>query len=306
MEKWNNAQWLQDFDVAKRNRDTHGVRKIVFESTLRICKDRVYESQSGKIVHLSLSDTIEQDTRFYVKEIPQITPQYSHNTQYYVHNGDCLEYAKGLVDRFGNDSVCVLNLASRRNPGGGVLGGAGAQEEYLFRCSDYFRSLYQYADFAYQYSQYGIHQHPQYRYPMDQNFGGSFSKGITIFRDNEEKGYALIDDPWRVNMVAVAGINHPALTRDGHLINQMSEGNRNKIRTILRIAYLNGQKHLVLGALGCGAFGNPPQDIANLFKEELFGKEFNGAFESVHFAIKVDHNDPRNVNYNTFKETFIN
>ena len=69
-----------------------------------------------------------------------------YTTEYKVVNQDCLAYAKYLLDKDGSDDLCVLNMASAKNPGGGVYGGAGAQEEYLFRCSDYFRFLFQYAD----------------------------------------------------------------------------------------------------------------------------------------------------------------
>ena len=42
---------------------------------------------------------------------------------------------------------------------------------------------------------------------------------------------------------------------------------------------------LVLGAFGCGAFGNPPQLVAAKFAEALSSPEFRGAFGTVVFAI---------------------
>ena len=42
---------------------------------------------------------------------------------------------------------------------------------------------------------------------------------------------------------------------------------------------------LVLGAFGCGAFGNPPQDVARCFASALASDEFRGEFARVVFAI---------------------
>ena len=202
----------------------------------------------------------------------------------------------------GVKDVCVLNLASYRNPGGGVSTGAGAQEEYLFRCSDYFRSLYQYVDYA---STYGVARNPNHSYPLQDPFGVVFSRGVTIFRDTESNGYRLIDEPWQVNFIAVAAHRNPKTVNvDGQtrLAPAEEQVMYNKVRTILRIAVRNGQQTLVLGALGCGAFHNPPKHVAQIFKAVLAEPEFDGAFDAVYFAIIDDHNSSGNLAL--FREVF--
>lgn len=42
-----------------------------------------------------------------------------------------------------------------------------------------------------------------------------------------------------------------------------------KMRTIFRIGLYHGHDALVLGAFGCGAFKNPPSQIAGLFKKVM-------------------------------------
>merc|ERR1712166_401465 len=64
---------------------------------------------------------------------------------------------------------------------------------------------------------------------------------------------------------------------------------RKKIIALLGAAHANGATKLVLSALGCGAFKNPPEHVAALFKEALLGR-FSGCFEHVVFAIFDDHN----------------
>ncbi|MBP3762859.1 MAG: TIGR02452 family protein [Bacteroidales bacterium] len=115
-------------------------------------------------------------------------------------------------------NVAVLNMASRRTPGGGVIDGAGAQEQNLFRRSNLFQSMYQFAPFARQYGvRKSIHQ-----YPLDRNFGGVYTKEATVFRASEREGYALLQQPFQMDFIAVAGINRPALTPEGMIEESLS------------------------------------------------------------------------------------
>ncbi|KAJ7130194.1 hypothetical protein C8R44DRAFT_775034 [Mycena epipterygia] len=71
---------------------------------------------------------------------------------------------------------------------------------------------------------------------------------------------------------------------------------REKIKCVFRAAAASGCRRLVLGAFGCGAFGNPPVEVAQLFRRVLLGRdgsgvgsrggEFVGCFDEVTFAIK--------------------
>lgn len=297
---WNAAQWLNEFAAAKNTGRTRPVREKVWISTRNIVMAGSYTSANDVHVSLPLNPNILAETRFYKKEIPQLVASQRYSTLYNVHNGDCLAFAKSLLDGNNTDDLCVLNLASSSNPGGGVVGGAGAQEEYLFRCSDYFRSLFQYKDYC---TQYGIPRAAD-SYPLDYNYGGAFSHGVTIFRDTEATGYALLDKPWHVNFVAaaVARLDAPCQQIPDRILPMVE----NTIRTILRIAYTNGQRRLVLGAIGCGAFNHPPMHMAQVFKQILHEPEFDGIFKEVHFAIIDDHNARRKgaSNIDAFKTVF--
>jgi uncharacterized protein (TIGR02452 family) len=75
-----------------------------------------------------------------------------------------------------------------------------------------------------------------------------------------------------------------------YLSDEQIEPTKEKIRTILRIAGKYSHDSLVLGAFGCGAFANPPNHIATLFKEVFLENEFSGTFKYVVFSIFEDHN----------------
>lgn len=302
---WSEYEWQSMFERAKMYKDykkMKSLRKDVFHSTLTVVEKGEYMTTHGHIVKLPITEDIQNETCFYEREIhPQVAYSTRYNTQIAAVNDDCLNFAR-RIHKIEKD-VCVLNMASRTNPGGGVLDGAGAQEEYLFRCSDYYRSLYQYATYA---NEYGLRK-SSHSYPLDRNFGGCFSRRVTVFRGTEEEGYRFLHHPWHMNFIAVPGMNRPELitvNTELRIAYHLIEGVKNKIRTIFRIAIDNGQRTLILGALGCGAFRNPPKHIAELFKEVLCEPEFIHIFRRVFFVIKEDHNSTGEGNFKPFKEIF--
>ena len=63
-----------------------------------------------------------------------------------------------------------------------------------------------------------------------------------------------------------------------------------RIENVLSIAVDNDIEVLVLGAWGCGVFGNTPEDIAKAFASSLRGKQakFGSAFKEIVFAVGSD------------------
>ena len=299
---WNAESWSEKFHA--ESADYHSLRREVWENTQAIVEDNGYSLPDGNSV---LIESGERYSKFYYKPFTASFEKLKRPPEITVVADDCLDVAQAWVKekhiRFGEyNDVAVLNMANRRNPGGGVTSGAGAQEEYLFRCSDYYKFLYRYAAYAEKYGMIRSH----YQYPLDRNYGGIFSEGVTIFRENETSGYRLTDKPWKVNMIAVAGMNSPRLIFENgeeRISPELVEGVKNKIRTIFRIAIDRGQKNLVLGAIGCGAFHNPPKHVAELFREILCEQEFFGAFKKICFAVKTSHTSRGDTNFSAFKET---
>lgn len=181
----------------------------------------------------------------------------------YVEEIDTLQKAREM----GPDCA-ILNMASYFKPGGGVLNGAKAQEEDICRRSNLYWSLLHFKD----------------RYPIPK-FGGIYTRGITVFKSVGQ--YNLLHDPFTCSCISFPGIK---LEDPGNIGNEekYKVTLRGKIRGILRIAVLKRHGKLVLGALGCGAYKNPPVLVAEAFKEVLEEKEFEGRFEEICFAILPD------------------
>ena len=266
---------------------TKSVLVEVYNNTVDFVKTRQYKTQNGPVT-LNLSPNLTRDTIFYSEEITPVATNEFAPTEYKVLLKDCLDVAHDLHEELiqagaDTDSIAVLNMANRRRPGGRPHVGARTQEAYLIRCSDYYRSTYQFdAELAEKFDIPVADQNK--RYPLDRNFGGIFSPKVTIFRKSEKDGYALLDHPWQVNMIAVAGCRRPTETSHD-VIEEYILCSKNKIRTILRIAIANHQTNLILGPMGCGGLYNIPETVANLFFCILKEEEFKNKFERVYFAI---------------------
>ncbi|EAQ84236.1 hypothetical protein CHGG_10640 [Chaetomium globosum CBS 148.51] len=61
---------------------------------------------------------------------------------------------------------------------------------------------------------------------------------------------------------------------------------KRNMRLVLRIAAHHRHRHLVLGALGCGVYANPPEDVAHCWLEVLREDEFSGGWwQQICFAV---------------------
>ena len=165
----------------------------------------------------------------------------------------------------------LLNMASNYVPGGGVRKGSAAQEEELFRRSDYFR-----------------HLHHQY-YPLDE-MCNIISEKVLFYRLGADALYNLMKTPTEIDCIAAAALRQPTLDRSGMRFYNQDEADlfKEKIRMLFYSAYKHGNDCLILSAWGCGAFGCPTEHVAALFKEVI--DENEGRFKKIVFAIFDEHN----------------
>jgi uncharacterized protein (TIGR02452 family) len=276
--------WLQKFrSASKRGNGFRELRAEIFQETVQLVSSGAYHLNGHEIG----IDNRKVWTEFF-EAIPRLSdPPRFERTSVSVIEADCLETAALMIQ--AGYEPCVLNMASRQNPGGGVLHGAGAQEENLFRRSNLFISLYSFAPYA---QDYGIARSDK-SYPLNRDTGGIYSGGITVFRGSEHSGYCFLKHPFSVSIVSVPAINRPDMERvegEYQIASPLVEPTRGKIRALLRIAGKYRHDCLVLSAFGCGAFRNPPNHVAALFQEVFRETEFMRQFKLIVFAILDDHN----------------
>ncbi|MDR1983920.1 MAG: TIGR02452 family protein [Prevotellaceae bacterium] len=283
---FDSAAWLEKFRAAQNaQEDLHGLRAEIFQNTVSLVKAGGYRLEND-FIKID-NDGVTKNTEFFTVPAPLSGTVRFRSTSFSAIEADCLETAGLLISAGFNP--CVLNMASRQNPGGGVVGGAGAQEENIFRRTNLFMSLYQFVDYS---TKYGIAR-SENSYPLERKSGGIYSPEITVFRGSEQNGYYLLQKPFNVSFVTVPAINRPALDMiDGkyRISSALVEPTKEKMRVILRIAGKYMHDSLVLGAFGCGAFCNPPEHVAELFLEVFYEDEFASRFKFVSFPVLDDHN----------------
>lgn len=279
----------------------------VFNETVTCSLNREYENNLGEVIKIPrMNDGLSLDSsQLYEKDLypiinKEVIDKISVNTEIKVVDQDCLYAAKELVDE--GYATAVLNMASFKRPGGGVGKGSAAQEENLCRRTNLFESIFRFhSEMA---KDYGLPVEKK-QYPLKMNFGAVYSPSISVFRGGEDVDYKFLDEPFFVDVISVAAIKRPNLVNN-HLEDNSKEILRDKVRTILNLALEWSNEAIVLGALGCGAYGTPPDDMAEIFKEVLNEERYQNKFHKIVFAIIDDHNaykehNPRG-NFLPFKE----
>lgn len=186
---------------------------------------------------------------------------------------EAVERLAGAGNGAGAGRVAVLNFASARNPGGGVARGARAQEESLARSSALYDALIRCPEF------YEFHRDNPDPFYSDQVI---YAPDVPVFRRDDG---SWLPAPLRAAFLTSAAPNRRMIERDrpgaaGKIPGALSS----RARGVLAVAAHHRNSHLVLGAWGCGVFGNDPAEVAEAFAVHLRG-DFAGVFEQVVFAI---------------------
>lgn len=196
------------------------------------------------------------------------------------------------------EQVLVLNFANPVNPGGGVRRGSRAQEEDLCRRSSLLLSL--------------EGEPAQRYYAYNRSLGTYMGSHAIILTPNAEIIKApngeLLEESVIVSVLTCAA---PMITcgMEGLTPEQYIDMFYTRICGILKCAAYWGYDTLVLGAFGCGAFGNDAALISQLFYKAM--KEFNcqdrkaeSFFRQVEFAVLS--RSPSAYNFKQFHKYFGN
>jgi uncharacterized protein (TIGR02452 family) len=241
--------------------------KQIAQDTILILEQGHYQSPGGHMIDLAadLHDCADH-TRYYEPEILAGIRDnvLSQPAQYYemvfeVRNETTLQGSARLAANHANSKIGVLNFASAKNPGGGFLNGARAQEESLARSSGLYINLLRGRGF------YPYHRVNRSLFYSDRMI---YSPHCPVFRTDDG---TLLEQPYFVDFITSPAPNAGVLRQrnEPDLDMKLETVLRERASKFLALALYNGCDILVLGAWGCGVFRNDPCQVARIFGELL-------------------------------------
>lgn len=256
----------------KHRSDMQKFRVELYRETQQFCRNGYFIGDKLCKLDKGLTESMKAGTVTESYDLPIDLDEYPtyDDAVVTVEDRDVCDLAKEFLDE-GLNPV-ALNLANAHEPGGGVKSGCGAQEESIFRRSNYYQAAEgRKSDF----------------YPIKKG-NVIYSPSVQIFRTKEtdfkqvkrKAGYQLTE-AYPMSFIAAAGYD---LRCEKVSDKTFEKGTKRNIRCILQTALRHGHDSIVLGALGAGAFKNDPVKVATWFNEALKG-EFKGKFKKVSFAI---------------------
>lgn len=213
-------------------------------------------------------------------------PLYRENMPVYLWNIGSVEAIFKARKTFGKGSICVLNFASYKNPGGGFLQGSRAQEECLCQSSYLYNVLREFPSY-YEWNNKHLNK------AMYEN-RAIFSPHI-MFEQGEDQEF--------VNVITCAAPNLTPNKKYGYGITaeENSKILESRIKFVLDIAAREQVDTLILGAFGCGVFGQDATEVITLFNKYLASERKN--FKQVIYAIPDSiHGDNYQKAIKVFKE----
>lgn len=252
-------------------------RKAVARETLQIMEQGYYVYEGKKIgiqpdmdvsIRASALITPEQGARLLEKYSTAGSTKIHHER---VENLSTVDAIRKLAKE-GKDNIGVLNFASAKNPGGGFINGAMAQEESLAASSTLYRTLTAHEEYYWE---------NRAQTSMMYTDHAIYSPDVIFFRDG---GFRLTADPVRASVLTLPAVNMGQVLLKAEDADKAKRVMRRRMALALAIFAEKGAKNLVLGAYGCGVFRNDPQLIAAWWKE-LLAESVGSCFDSVFHAV---------------------
>ena len=241
-----------------------GKRVRVLRETMKAAEDGVYFVEDREVkIPVSFEQikkvklyTPEQIAYLSEKAIPE---RRAESARIVLRNQDTLEAAFDLHQHRKPDEkpVLVLNFANPHRPGGGIRSKPGTQEEHLCVKTTVLCSLET--------------EEARSFYQTNLDCGTQAQTDTILISPNtmviRNPDLSLREDPFPI---AVMTVSAPIASRmEPEELPMLENILHNRIHGMIRTAIEEGYSRVVLGAWGCGSFGNDPALVAKLFYDAL-------------------------------------
>lgn len=254
-------------------------RKEIAEETLRIQRQGYYEVEGRRVEIAAAQKHSEESSELItpeqgetlVREIAAL-PRLTESAACSVANEATV---KAILDfaEAGKERVGVLNFASAKNPGGGFLNGAMAQEESLAASSGLYET---------QLRREGYYKTNRACSSMMYTDYAIYSPDVVFFRDEK---FRLIGRPVTASVLTLPAVNYGQVLLKGEDPLEAERVMKDRMRLALAIFAHKGDKNLILGAYGCGVFRNDPVKVAGWWRELLEEERLGLLFANVRFSV---------------------
>jgi len=220
-------------------------------------------------------------------------------TKFRVEKGDWGDVTSMVTKEHGK-VFAVLNMANAHVAGGGYVEGMPAQEENMFRRTDchYFVTS---PDFNQAQDRYTPEKTALLNATDGRVFLDVTTARVCIRGSEDRQDQATFGYPWLPEEEYFPFYELRAAAEDLRYGGGFSpESCRKRVAAQLDTLIEKGVKHAVLSAFGCGAFLNPADQVAAVYREEL--EKRSAEFECVTFAIFYPGYGPDN--YTPFLDAF--
>ena len=220
-------------------------------------------------------------TIYYPSFEKDLIAECGHPQRIEVIDADTVAAAYREFEKNPNITPCILNFASYKNPGGKFIEGSSAQEECLCHASFLYNVLLG-LDKTY----YAPHREK-----------GASNRALytneAIYTPNVIFNYNGIE--FKCNVLTCAAPNNAAARRYYDVDpKENATVLYDRITFIRKILQINNVQTAILGAFGCGVFGQDPNMVAQ-YMNNLFT---NSTIDTIIYAIPRELNER---NYLTFK-----
>lgn len=252
-------------------------RKQLAQETLDILARGGYQGPGGWVEIAGLHEKSVAESRFFPEEE---LPPFPENPGYpkpepVLTDTSTVRAVLDLAAQ-GRQGIAVLNFASAKNPGGGFLNGAMAQEESLAVSGGLYKTLTPHEEY---YRRNRACGHMRY------TGCAIWSPEVVFFRDDT---FALLPAPVTASVLTLPAVNLGQVIQKGEDLPLARRTMKARMERALALFAAMGARELVLGAYGCGVFRNDPGEIARWWRELLDLPALGGRFAGVTYAV-LDH-----------------